>query len=54
MFKSVEATKYIQLACLTGILPIKKEKAQSAVNNLDAFTMLQADGPHILVLLRMK
>ena len=43
MFKSVEPTKYIQLACLTGILPIKKEKAQSAVNNLDEFTMLQAD-----------
>lgn len=43
MFKSVEPTKYIQLACLTGILPIKKEKAQSAVNNLDEFTMRQAD-----------
>lgn len=43
MFKGVEPTKYIQLAYLTGILPIKKEKAQSAVNNLDEFTMLQAD-----------
>ena len=31
------------MAYLTGILPIKKEKAQSAVNNLDEFTMLQAD-----------
>lgn len=43
MFKGVEPTKYIQLAYLTGILPIKKEKEQSAVNNLDEFTMLQAD-----------
>ena len=43
MFKGVEPTKYIQLAYLTGILPIKKERAQSAVNNLDEFTMLQAD-----------
>lgn len=43
MFKGVEPTKYIQLAYLTGILPLKKERAQSAVNNLDEFTMLQAD-----------
>ena len=43
MFKGIEPTKYIQLAYLTGILPIKKERAQSAVNNLDEFTMLQAD-----------
>lgn len=43
MFKGVEPTKYIQLAYLTGILPIKKERAQSAVNNLDEFTVLQAD-----------
>ena len=42
MFKGIEPTKYIQLAYLTGILPIKKEKPQSAVNNLDEFTMLQA------------
>lgn len=42
MFKGTEPTKYIQLAYLTGILPIKREKAQSAVNNLDEFTMLQA------------
>ena len=43
MFKGVEPTKYIQLAYLTGILPIKKERAQSAVSNLDEFTMLQED-----------
>ena len=42
MFKGTEPTKYIQLAYLTGILPIKKETTQSAVNNLDEFTMLQA------------
>ena len=42
MFKGIEPTKYIQLAYLTGILPVKKEKAQSAVNNLEEFTMLQA------------
>ena len=42
MFKGTEPTKYIQLAYLTGILPIKKETTQSAVNNPDEFTMLQA------------
>lgn len=43
MFKGTEPTKYIQLAYLTGILPIKKEKTQSALNNFDEFTMLSAD-----------
>ena len=42
LFKGTEPTKYIQLAYLTGILPIKKEQTQSAVNNLDEFTMLQS------------
>ena len=42
MFKGIEPTKYIQLAYLTGILPIKKEKTQSALNNFDEFTMLSA------------
>ena len=42
MFKGVEPTKYIQLAYITGILPIKKEKTQSALNNFDEFTMLSA------------
>ena len=40
MFKGTEPTKYIQLAYLTGILPIKKEKTQSALNNFDEFTMV--------------
>lgn len=42
MFKGTEPTKYIQLAYLTGILPIKKQKTQSALNNFDEFTMLGA------------
>lgn len=42
MFKGTEPTKYIQLAYLTGILPIKKEKTQSALNNFNEFSMLTA------------
>ena len=42
MFKGTEPTKYISLAYLTGILPIKKLKTQSALNNFDEFTMLDA------------
>lgn len=42
MFKGTEPTKYIRLAYLTGILPIRKEKTQSALNNFDEFTMLSA------------
>ena len=33
MFKGTEPTRFIQLAWLTGILPIKKLKTQSALNN---------------------
>lgn len=44
MFKGTEPTKYIQLAYLTGILPIKKEKTQSALNNFNEYTMLSAGG----------
>ena len=32
----------ISLAYLTGILPVKKVKTQSALNNFDEFTMLDA------------
>ena len=39
MFKETEPTKCIQLAYLTGILPIRKEKTQSALNNFDEFTI---------------
>lgn len=42
LFKGSEPTKYIQLAYLTGILPIKKIKTQSALNNFEEFTMLDA------------
>ena len=42
MFKGSEPTKYIQLAYLTGILPIKKIKTQSALNNFTEFTMTDA------------
>ena len=42
MFKGTEPTRYIALAYMTGILPIKKLKTQSALNNFDEFTMLSA------------
>ena len=42
MFKGSEPSKYIALAYLTGILPIKKLKTQSALNNFEEFTMLDA------------
>ena len=44
MFKGTEPTKYIRLAYLTGILPIKKEVTQSALNNFKEYSMLNA-GP---------
>lgn len=40
LFKGSEPTKFIQLAYLTGILPIKRLKTQSALNDFDEFTML--------------
>ena len=45
MFKGSEPTKYIELAFLTGILPIKKLKTQSALNNFDEYTMISAKVP---------
>ena len=42
MFNGSEPTKYIQLAYLTGILPIKKIKTQSALNKFAEFTMTDA------------
>ncbi len=42
ILKGSEPTKYIQLAYLTGILPIKKIKTQSSLNNFDEFTMIDA------------
>ena len=40
LFKGAAPTRYIQLAYLTGILPIKREKTQSALNNFREFTMV--------------
>ncbi len=40
LFKGIEPTKYIALAYLTGILPIKRLKTQSSLNNFRQFTML--------------
>ena len=42
MFKGTEPTRFISLAYLTGILPVKKLKTQSALNNFDEYTMLDA------------
>ena len=39
MFKGTDPTKYLALGYLTGILPIKKYKTQSALNNFDEFTI---------------
>lgn len=44
LFKGTEPTKYLQLVYLTGILPIKKERTQSALNNFQEYSMLSA-GP---------
>ncbi len=42
LFKGTQPTRFLHLAYLTGILPIKKLKTQSALNNFDEFTMLDA------------
>ncbi len=42
LFKGTQPTKFLHLAYLTGILPIKKIKTQSALNNFDEFTMLDS------------
>lgn len=42
IFKGNVPKRYIGLAYLTGILPIKKLRTQSALNNFDEFTMLDA------------
>ena len=43
MFKGTLPTKFIALAFLTGILPIKKIRTQSTLNNFDKFTMITPD-----------
>lgn len=42
LFKGTQPTRFLHLAYLTGILPVKKLKTQSALNNFDEFTMLDA------------
>lgn len=44
IFKGVQSSRYMALAYMTGILPIKREKTQSALNNFDEFTIIDA-GP---------
>lgn len=41
LFKGTEPARYVLLAYMTGILPIKKIRTQSALNNFDEFTMLE-------------
>lgn len=43
LFKSEEAKSYIALAYITGILPIKKIKDESALNNFREYTMIDSD-----------
>jgi hypothetical protein len=39
MFKSAPSAAFIELAYLTGILPIKRYNSESALNNFEEFTM---------------
>lgn len=43
LFKDAPSKKFLKLAYMTGILPIKKYGTESALNNFDEFTMLQPD-----------
>ena len=42
LFKSEESKSFLALAYITGILPIKKIKDESALNNFDEYTMLKS------------
>ena len=42
LFKSEESRSFLALAYITGILPIKKIKDESALNNFKEFTMLKS------------
>ena len=42
LFKSEESKGFLALAYITGILPIKKIKDESALNNFEEFTMLKS------------
>ncbi len=43
LFKSEESKKFLALAYITGILPIKKIKDESALNNFAEYTMLESN-----------
>ncbi len=43
LFKGERSRKFMKLAYITGILPVKKYKGESALNNFDEFTMIGAD-----------
>lgn len=43
LFKTANSKKFLLLAYLTGILPIKKYGTESALNNFDEFTMICPD-----------
>lgn len=43
LFKGERSRRFIELAYMTGILPIKKYNNESALNNFDEFTMLDSD-----------
>ncbi len=49
LFKQQSSEKYIALAYLTGILPVKKYKTQSSLNNFTEFTMIKPGeiGPYV-------
>jgi hypothetical protein len=42
LFKSEPSKRFTKLAYITGILPIKRYKSESALNNFDEFTMTHA------------
>lgn len=43
LFKDAPSKRFLSLAYITGILPIKKYGTESALNNFDEFTMTGAD-----------
>ena len=43
LFKSEESKSYLALAYITGILPIKKIRDESALNNFKEYTMITSD-----------
>lgn len=43
LFKSEESKAFLALAYITGILPVKKIKDESAPNNFDEYTMLKSN-----------